>query len=188
MPQSSCKFNGYTLLELLSVVAIIAIIAAIIAPNYSSNQNLSKLDAAAAEILSAIRHAQSRSESHGLYSAVRIQENTTLEVLEVDAIPDPPEATATQVIHPLSKRPYIITLSERPATLGVTFDTTDGPFVHPNSSTTEFLFFDPHGRPYVVGATGIGFLAATNLDISLGSLRRELVVDNISGRVSIAEP
>lgn len=189
MPESSRNRSfGYTLLELMVVVAIIAISATIVIPGSHSNNQNAAFDAASYELLNAIRQAQSRSESEGVYTAVRIQENTTLDVLLVDDTASPPEPLATQIIHPLTKRPYSITLSQHAATSGVSFDTTDGPFVHADSSTTEFLIFDPQGRPFVVGTSGIGLLAATNLSISMGALQRVLAIDNISGRARIVDP
>lgn len=187
MPEKPTFVRGYTLIELLTVISILAVSAAIIVPNISSTSNHSRLDASATEVLNALRQAQNRSETDGVFTAIRIQENTTIEVLEVDASASPPEATATQIIHPLTKRPYVITLSERPTMAGISFDTTDGPFVHPDSSTTEFLFFDPRGRPYVVGGSGIGALSATNLSVVLGALRRDLAIDTISGRARIED-
>lgn len=187
MPSYPASARGYTLLELMAVIAILMIAAVVVQPNSNSKNNHAKLDAAGQELVNALRQAQMRSESSAVYTAVRVQEDTSIEVLEVDSTANPPEATTTPIIHPLSKRPYLITLSQRPATAGISFDTTDGPFLHVDSSTTEFLFFDPRGRPYVVGNTGIGLLAATNLNISLGKLRRKLDIDNISGRARIED-
>ncbi len=182
MPTYPSSRAGYTLIELLVVVGILAIISTIILTNTNSKNHEARLDAAGTELINAVRQAQARSESDKVYTALRIQETTSIEVLEVDDTATPPEPSTTQIIHPLSKRPYRILLSERPATAGIAMDISNGPFVHSDSSTTEFLFFDPQGRPYVVGNSGTGLLAATNISVSIGGVSRTLDIDNLSGR------
>lgn len=64
--------RGYTLTEMVIVIAIMAIIAAVAVPELSKNDE-SKLDAAAAEVASAMRFAHSEAvrtgEPYGVYAS-----------------------------------------------------------------------------------------------------------------------
>ena len=187
MPESNFLTRGYTLLELIAVIGIVAIFTAVAAPISLSNKDAAIVDAAGYELVNALRQAQSRSRNQSVYTAVRFQQNTSIDVLEVDDVPDPPEATTTRILHPLTKRDYTLKLDENPETSGVGFDTSGGPFQHADSTVTEFLFFDPQGRPFVVGNSGIGLLSGANLVVNAGKVSKMLVLNNISGRAQMQD-
>jgi prepilin-type N-terminal cleavage/methylation domain-containing protein len=174
---------GLTLAEMTLVVAVLGVAAAIALPN-ANPVSAPAADAAAGEIASALRFAQREAVRTGIYHAVSVDPATrVLRVYRLTSSGD--EDKSTQVMHPVDKREYSITLSNNPATNTTVVSAV---FKYQNGGTTNYASFGPDGSPaYATSAQAkdIKPLQADGaITIRHGSVERVVKVAPVTGRVT----
>lgn len=175
------RSHGVTLVELLVVVAILGIVALAAIP-FLSNANPQRLDAAAQTFAAAIRFARSEAIRTGMpygYSVTVAQQR--IRVYRADLGTSPP-TPVYDVYHPLRKQRYDIEL-QADRTLAV--DAVNGTAVfRATCNSVAEAVFDASGVPYCRDPFHV-FLRQATLTLSLAGQTRRVVLDGISGRVTV---
>jgi prepilin-type N-terminal cleavage/methylation domain-containing protein len=175
---------GVTLTEMLAVVAVVALTAGVAIPTSNPLATISS-GAGAAEVFQAIRYAQREAIRTGAWHTVRIDTGTqTLRVYRLTS--SGTEDTSNPVVHPIDKRKYDVAFSANGPTRAtivlVDFDYNGG-----GNTNLNTLSFGPDGTPALLTGskdTDIRALDAGVVGIKSGIGQRNLVVDNVTGRVS----
>ncbi len=175
---------GYSIIELLAVLTILVISAALVYPSFFSNNSDRQVQAAASEVVNAIRFARSDAIASGQHRAVQLQGNTTVSVSSVDNSVTPPTIN-TLVRHPLTRQDFSLQLSELEHTRGVEFVSAGEAFANGASSSTDTLFFTPQGRPYVIDSSSqVVALQGVDLLVQNTQFAISFAVNPVSGRVT----
>lgn len=175
---------GVTLTEMLAVVAIVALTAGVAIPTSNPLATIVS-GAGAAEVIQAIRFAQREAIRSGAWHAVRIDTGAqTLRVYRLTS--SGAEDTSNPVVHPIDKRKYDVAFSAgapaRATIMLVDFDYNGG-----GNTNLNILSFGPDGAPALrTGSkdSDIRALDAGVVGIKSSTGQRNLVVDNVTGRVS----
>ncbi|NKB35818.1 MAG: prepilin-type N-terminal cleavage/methylation domain-containing protein [Gammaproteobacteria bacterium] len=171
--------NGYTLIEMMIVVATIGILAVIALPPLSSG-NPVKLDLAAAEIAAAARFARTEAIRTGTAHGI----NTSNINERVRVYSKPGLLPNYDVRHPVDKKLYDIALDDDSRMAGV--DLSSASFNFEGSfSSSSYLGFSAEGIPkYSVLGTDY-MLQNASITLTMGNDQRVVVVEPMTGRVSI---
>jgi prepilin-type N-terminal cleavage/methylation domain-containing protein len=173
---SAHRHNGYTLAEMLIVCAVLAVAAAVALPSAQPVAEF-RVDAAASEVVQALRFARQEAMRTGAYRALRCDiASNQLSVY----VPDASGGVANMVAHPLSKMDYTLNLGQAPA--GSNMALTRCSFVFTDKSTNTFLAFDADGNP-IGGTMQIRALSSGTIIVGAGNVTRTIAVDAI-GRVT----
>jgi len=172
---------GYTLTELIIVVTILAVIAAIAVPATSSNSD-KPLDLAAQEFAAAMRFARSESirtsEPHGF----RQQSGPKrIRVFRLDQGTSPP-TLIYDVYHPIDKQLYDYDLDLE--SLAAADLLTRTPDFRGTCNVNGNVYFDANGTAWCADPDTV-LLNSFQVDFDLGSDRRTVLVDGITGRVTV---
>lgn len=172
---------GYTLTELIIVVTIIGIIAAIAIPATSSNPDKS-LDLAAQEFAAAMRFARSESirtdKPHGFR-----QQSTAkrIRVFRLDQGTSP-ATLIYDVYHPIDKQLYEFDLNLQSL---ATADSLSRTAVFRGTCNQQGnVYFDGSGTPWCADPDTV-LLERFEVDLVLGSSRRTVTLDDVTGRVTV---
>lgn len=172
---------GYTLIELVIVVTILAVVAAIAVPATSSNEN-EQLELAAQQLAAAMRFARSEAlrtaKPHGFRqqsSAKRIR------VFRLDQETSP-AALIYDVYHPVDKRLYDVDLNLQSLAAADSLSRTA--VFRGTCNQQGSVYFDASGTPWCADPDTV-LLDTFEVDLILGSSRRTVVLDDITGRVAI---
>lgn len=172
--------RGYSLAELLIVCAVLGIAAAVALPSAAPVAEF-RADAAADEVVQALRFARQEAMRSGAYRMLGCDTvNNQVQVY----VPDASGALVSIVSNPLSKTAYTINLAQAPAGSNMTL--TSCSFVFADKSTATVIGFDTSGNP--IRGTGTGpaltqALTTGTIVLGAGSATRTISVD-VTGRVT----
>ncbi len=176
------RLRGYTLTELVTVVTIVAVIAAIAAPATTSSPN-KEIDLAAAEFAAAIRFA--RSESIRTGQPYGFQQNDSakqrIRVFRADTTTNP-WARVFDVYHPVDKQLYDFDLDDQ--TIAAATSIARSTVYKGTCDLPGAVYFDAHGSPWCASPENV-LLESYTLDLQLGAALRTVVLDGITGRVTV---
>jgi len=170
--------HGHTLAELLVVCAVLAVAAAVALPSAQPVADF-RADAAASEVVQALRFARQEAMRTSAYRmlACDLGRNQLSVVLSDGSPDDAPK-------DPLTKMDYKVVLSQVPAGSNATLSACSFKFADNTSAAT--LGFDANGNP--VRGTSAGPSAAQALTsgtilVSIGNATRTISIDAI-GRIT----
>jgi type II secretion system protein H len=173
--------DGYTLTELIIVVTILGIVAAIAVPTTSSNEG-EQLELAAQEFAAAMRFARSEAlrtgEPHGFRqesSAKRIR------VFRLDQDTSP-ATLIYDVYHPVDKQLYDFDLNLQSLAAAESLSRTT--VFRGTCNQAGNIYFDNNGTPWCADPDTI-LLDTFEIDLILGSSRRTVTLDDVTGRVTV---
>ncbi|MFA5913330.1 MAG: GspH/FimT family protein [Burkholderiales bacterium] len=186
---------GYTLIELTVAAAILAIVAAAALP-LAAPVGTHKLDAAAQEVVNALRFARGEAIRTGSYYGVDFSVDPgtgyrRVRVFRTDgaAPPNP----LYDVRNPLDKKLYDIQLVAAPGTAGALVSAATFYFrqiaLPANIVVMDRAAFDPAGTPvyYPDPANYAAYSAAPSISaatVSYGGQDRQVLLDPVTGRVT----
>jgi prepilin-type N-terminal cleavage/methylation domain-containing protein len=175
------RSHGVTLVELLIVIAILGVAAAVAIPGLSSSDPQT-LDLAAEEFANAMRFARSEAirtgEPHGFRGDAS---NQRIRVFSLDTGTSP-WTVNYDVYHPVSKKPYDISLSNHP------FASVD--IITPNRvyrgtcNKSANVYFDTTGTPWCADPETV-LLDRFDVTLTLGPHSRVVTLHGITGRVTV---
>ena len=170
--------RGVTLAELTVTCAVLAVAAALALPAVQPAVE-ARFDAAAGEVVQALRFAREEAMRTGAYRAMRC--DTTNNQIQV-YVPSGTGTVAATVSHPLSKMDYTINLGQAPA--GGNVKLASCSFAYTGDGSTLFVAFDGNGNP-VGGNTKIAALTAGTVVLGIGNAKRTVAID-VAGRVTVS--
>lgn len=172
------KNSGFSLIELLIVIGLLSLIAAIAVPVITEN-DVSMLDVAAAEVASAIRYAQSESirtgEPHGINANQFGQRIRVYHLQGATPVYD--------VYDPLTKQLYDLKFGASMANVSIqdVYIKFEGTF----SSTSYLGFSGATGIPKYNFSGTIRMLDTAYVRLSLDGELRTIDVSPMTGRVTV---
>lgn len=171
--------RGLSLAELMMVVAVLGIVALAVIPGLSSSDP-QRLDEAAGEVAQALRFARLQAQlMQQDYGVALSSAPAGLAVFRVDTSGALP-ALVYDVIHPVDRHPYDITLDAAPyapgTTLSADFRYSAG------GAASAMVAFDASGAP-VEPTTGAALFQTGTVTVTLGALARTVSVAPVTGRV-----
>lgn len=173
--------GGFTLLELVVVVSVIAVIAAIAYPSVSGSDS-KELDKAAAEFAAAIRFARSESirtsKPHGFQF---LSDEYRIRVFSVDT-DVAPWTWIYDVYHPLDKTLYDTTFPTELS--GSVAPVVHTPSFYGTCDRQGTIYFDENGTPWCIEPETT-LVDSYRLDLSTGITNAAIVLDGITGRVTV---
>jgi prepilin-type N-terminal cleavage/methylation domain-containing protein len=177
---------AYTLTELLIVVAILAIAAAVAIPTAQPVAEF-QADAAAGEVVNALRFAREdaqRSGAQRLFDCNAAANTIAVFALETDKTTT--RVSRDPVEHPFNRAPYLLNLNAAPA--GNTMALVRCTFTFEDNSTAAAVAFDEAGNPL----RGVGSapardraLSAGQVVLGAGNVERTITVD-ATGRITVS--
>jgi len=180
--------QGHTLAELMAVCAVLAIAAAVALPSAQPVAE-ARADAAASEVVQALRFARQEAMRSGAVRMLRCDAARN----EVSVyVPDASGAIATMLKHPLNKMDYTVNLGQAPA--GSNIALTGCSFRFATGSTATTIAFDASGNPVrgISAGAGAGPAAASDpnqilssgtIVVGAGNVTRTVAID-AGGRVT----
>lgn len=175
---------GITLAEMLVVVAVLGLTARIAMPTSDLLATVAS-DTGAAEVLQAIRFAQREAIRTGAWHTVKI--DATAQTLRVYRLTTSgAEDTGNPVNHPVDKRKYDVAFGPAGPT-GATITLVDFDYASGGNTNLNTLSFGPDGTPALLTGSkdsDIKAMQAGLVTIQSRTGVRNLVVDNVTGRVS----
>lgn len=183
---ASCRRAGYTLLELLAVVAIVSIAAVVAIP---AAQPLAEFqaDAAAGEVVQAMRFARDDTRRTGKQRLFSCRpETNTVTVGGIDTDKDVAIISSTPVLHPARALPYAVKLNAAPA--GNQMAIVSCLFTFADNASADAVAFDATGNP--VRGVGKGpartqLLRTGAVVVGAGHVTRTVTLD-VTGRITIS--
>lgn len=175
---------AYTLVELLVVVAILAVAAVVALPSAQPVAEF-RADAAAGEVVHALRYARENAVHSGaqrLFSCDAVANTFAVVALDSDA----PSTTISKTVlsHPFNQVPYQMSLNAAPA--GNTMSLVSCTFTFDDNGSGPALGFDASGSP--IRAMGSGpartsALRAGRVVLGSGNVVRTIEID-ATGRIT----
>ena len=180
-PDSSIRSRGFTLVELLIVVSIMSIAALIVLPSVEATEPY-KLDLAANQLADSIRYARGEAlrmaNPYGVHIEASQKRIRVYRGAGVSLTPTP----VYDVYHPLTKRLYKLDLGDRSMPEGLTVSASASWSGVCNQSA--LLGFDSLGTPRCGDPWSV-FLTASKLILTYAGHTRSVVVDGVTGRVTV---
>ncbi|MDH3751913.1 MAG: GspH/FimT family pseudopilin, partial [Gammaproteobacteria bacterium] len=173
--------RGYTLVELVIVVTVLGVIAAIAVPSLSSSSD-KQLDLAAQEFAAAMRFARSESIRTGEPHGFRQQSGAKrIRVFHLDTSTSP-GTLVYDVYHPVDKQLYDIDLNLESLAAADSLNRTA--IFRGACNQQGNIYFDASGTPWCADPETV-LLDTFEVDLVLGSSRRTVALDDITGRVTV---
>jgi type II secretion system protein H len=172
---------GYTLAELVIVVTILGIVAAIAVPTTSSSSDKS-LALAASEFAAAMRFARSESIRTGEPHGFRQQDTAKrIRVFRLDQATSP-ATLIYDVYHPVDKQLYDVNITGESLFFA---DSVNRTAVYRGTcNKPENVYFDGSGAPWCANPDTV-LLSRFEVDLVLGAARRTVILDDVTGRVTV---
>jgi prepilin-type N-terminal cleavage/methylation domain-containing protein len=192
-PRSRARASGYTLAELLVVLALLSVVALaavpVAAPSFDK-----RLDAAAQEVINALRFARIEALRTGTFYGADFSVDPAtgtrrVRVFRTDNTAVPPTAVY-DVLHPLDKKLYDSQLGDGSATAGVTISAAT--FYYQSGVTLvarDWAAFDATGTPeyYPDAVNYSAYSVAPNVSavtLSYQGKTVQVLLDPVTGRVT----
>ncbi len=171
---------GLTLIELVVVALIVGLVAAVAIPVVNSQRGL-QLDGAARRITADILYVQSQALHKRMPQALIFDPGQGFYYYPTDSDPSQPS------IEPISKKDYRILFSKACADEDLLSQSHATDFASVNLDSADFaggseLYFDSLGFPTDDDGTP---LSGASISISSGGSSCTIIVDTVSGRVTI---
>ena len=177
---------AYTLTELLLVVAILAIAAAVAIPTAQPVAEF-RADAAAGEVVNALRFARENAQYSGaqrLFDCDAAANTIAVFALETDKATT--RVSRDPVEHPFNRAPYLLNLNAAPA--GNTMALVRCTFTFDDNSTAAAVAFGAAGNPLRgvgSGSARESVLRAGQIVLGTGNVERTITVDT-TGRITVS--
>jgi len=164
--------RGFTLLDTFIVIAILGIIGMTVIPQFQGLVHETRLNEAAAELVSAMQYAGDlavryrrpfgfQADADGRW--FKVCDNRYAADTSAHPAADPPATAYGVVLHPIEKNWYQHDFDDRENYQGVTF------------SSVQIVFY-PDGHSSA---------SDTTITVSLGSNQRAITVDGATGRIKV---
>ncbi len=178
---SVTRQDGYTLTELVVVICLLALLVALAQPGASPSER-ERLELAAGEFAAAIRFARSESIRTGEPHGFRFLTNQhRIRVYRTDPS-GTPWTWIWDVYHPIDKSLYDYTV---PANLtGAAAPVVHTPIYRGNCDRPGAVYFDANGTPRCLEPETV-LLESYRLDFTTGRATATVILDGISGRVTV---
>ena len=177
---------AYTLVELMIVVAVLAVAAVVALPTAQPVAEF-QADAAAGEVVNALRFARENAQYSGaqrLFDCNAAANTIAVFALETDKTTA--RVARDPVEHPFNRAPYLLNLNAVPA--GNTMALVRCTFTFEDNSTAAAVAFDEAGNPL----RGVGSdparkspLRTGQVVLGAGNVERTITVDT-SGRITVS--
>jgi prepilin-type N-terminal cleavage/methylation domain-containing protein len=177
---------AYTLTELLIVVAILATAAAVAIPTAQPVAEF-RADAAAGEVVNALRFARDNAQYSGVQRLFDCDAAAnTIAVFALESDKTTTRAARDPVEHPFNRAPYLLNLNAAPA--GNSMALVRCTFTFADNATAAAVAFDAAGNP--VRGVGAGpartsTLRAGQVVLGAGNVERTIVIDT-TGRITVS--
>ena len=177
---------AYTLTELLIVVAILAIAAVVAIPTAQPVAEF-RADAAAGEVVNALRYARDNAQYSGaqrLFDCDAAANSIAVFALETDKTTT--RAAREPVEHPFNRAPYLLNLNAAPA--GNTMALVRCTFTFDDNSTAAAVAFGAAGNPLRgvgSGSARESVLRTGQIVLGAGNVERTITVDT-TGRITVS--
>jgi len=177
---------AYTLTELLIVVAILAIAAVVAIPTAQPVAEF-RADAAAGEVVNALRFARDNAQYSGaqrLFDCDAAANTVAVFALEADKTTT--RAAREPVEHPFNRAPYLLNLNAAPA--GNTMALVRCTFTFDDNASATAVAFDAAGNPLRGVGSGdarTSVLRAGQVVLGTGNVERTIVID-ATGRITVS--
>lgn len=177
---------GYTLLELMIVVAVLAIAAVVAIPTAQPVAEF-RADAAAGEVVNALRFARDNAQYSGaqrLFDCDAAANTIAVFALETDKTTT--RAAREPVEHPFNRAPYLLNLNAAPA--GNTMALVRCTFTFDDNASATAVAFNADGK--LLRGVGSGpardrALRAGQVVLGAGNVERTIVID-ATGRITVS--
>jgi type IV fimbrial biogenesis protein FimT len=174
--------RGITLVEMMVTVAVIALVAVIAMPTAGPTRSFAA-DAAAGEVVRAIRFAQREAIRTSAWHAVRFDlPSQSLQVYRITSAGL--QDNANLVFHPVDKARYTIRFGDMPGAIG---QLATVEFKYRTRPVTNFISFRPDGAPASINPAdqGVDTLEQDGkVVIVQGTVQRTVAVARVTGRVT----
>jgi prepilin-type N-terminal cleavage/methylation domain-containing protein len=184
MKARSCA--AYTLTELLIVVAILAIAAVVALPTAQPVAEF-RADAAAGEVVNALRFARDNAQYSGaqrLFDCDAMANTIAVFALETDKTTT--RAARDPVEHPFNRAPYLLNLNAAPA--GNTMALVRCTFTFNDNASATTVAFDEGGNPLRGVGSGTAresVLRTGQVVLGNGNVERTIAIDT-TGRITVS--
>jgi type II secretion system protein H len=168
--------SGLTLIEVLMTALVVGLIAAMVLPETTDNPN-GRVDAAAAEVATALRFARDESIRTGTPHGVTLQ-GSHLNVFRLDGTGTP----VYDIHHPITKQRWEIDFDDSPHYRDTSISMANawrGP-----CNLDGSVAFQPDGTPFCTDPTTT-ILDQGNLTLQVGPIISTVNADGFTGRVWI---
>jgi len=173
--------RGVTLAEMLATVAVISLVATIAIPSAAPASSFAA-DAAAGEVVRAVRFAQREALRTGLWHAAQFDVAT--QSLKVYRVTPAGLEDSTPVLHPVDKSKYEVRLASTAGAAGL-LATVD--IKYKSRTVTNYISFGPDGVPASINPADLGVDPLERdgkIVIAHGGVQREVAVARVTGRAA----
>ena len=177
--------RGYTLLELVVVTSLIAILAAVALPGFRASE-AENLALAATHVTEAIRFTRAEAIRTGDPHLIELDSQQNQILVATADLSGATAVPGADLIHPITKQPYRIVLSDLPGTSNAKFN--NNPFDFDGGIKGDVLLFDAHGLPFCKKDGNNVLLEVGTVQMRLGDHDAAVFVAPITGRVTIGSP
>jgi len=177
---------AYTLTELLIVVAILAIAAVVAIPTTQPVAEF-RADAAAGEVVNALRFARENAQYSGaqrLFDCNAAANTIAVFALETDKTTT--RVSRDPVEHPFNRAPYLLNLNAAPA--GNTMALVRCTFTFEDNASATAIAFDTAGNPQRGVGSGVARdnpLRTGQVVLGAGNVERTIAID-ATGRITVS--
>lgn len=178
--------RGFTLLELVIVVLILAVLAPLVVSSERTTDE-ARVALAAEEVAAALRLARNEALRTGEVHGIEVSQVTQKVTVYKADLSTSPLSKAAILLDPLEKRPLQYVLAQRPWLAGVEIVNAQDPFFYSGLGRRKNLIFDAHGTPkwIVTGSSTTYLLTDGSVELAGGAFTHKVIVDALTGRVSI---
>lgn len=179
--------RGVTLAEMLVTVALLALVASLAIPSASPASTFAA-DAVAGEVAGAVRFAQREAIRTGAWHVAAVDIATqSLRVYRPTSAGAGNEDLSKPVIHPIDKTSYKVSFGTQAGARG---QLVSAAFAYGAGATANYVGFSPQGQPAdrenLALPSGVNALKGNGtVLVRHGNVSRTVVVDPVTGRVSI---